>query len=96
MNVQHAPAQTSELRHRIDGLMPVDPSDKQRCFAQPRKLAHPHRRGRHLTVQVALARVAQTSATQIFQRENAVVPVNPLHADGVAPDFVQPFDLRSL
>ena len=66
------------------------------AVAQPRKLPHAYRRGRHVTAQVALALVAHTSAAQIFQREDAVVTVDPLHADGVAPYFVQPFDLRSL
>ena len=91
-----ASAKISELRHRVDRLVAVNPSDEHRRLAEPRQLAHPQARGRHLAAHVAFACVAQTSAAQILEREDAVVAVDPLHADGVAPYFVQAFYLRSL
>src|SRR5271165_7015559 len=91
-----ASTKISELRHRVDCLVPVNPSDKHRRLAEPRQLAHLQAGGRHLAAHAALACVAQTSAAQILEREDAVVAVDPLHADGVAPYFVQAFYLRSL
>src|SRR5579862_71352 len=43
-----ASAKAPELRHRVDSLVTVSPSDKHRRVAEARKLPHPHRRRRHV------------------------------------------------
>src|SRR5579863_10340160 len=68
-----ASAEIPELRHRIDSLVPVNPSDEHCHVAQPRKLSHAKARPRHVAIHVALAHVAWACAAQIFQRKNAVV-----------------------
>jgi hypothetical protein len=72
--------------------MSINPRDEHAALAEARELAQALARLGNRTADEAFAGVAWTCATQVLEREDAVVAVIPDDSDGIAPYFLEGFD----
>ncbi len=93
-DASRASAEIPQLSRRVESFMAISPLGEDRGLAQPRKLHEPLTRRRNLAVDSAAAYIAWTVTPQIFEREDAVMAVDPLHSDRVPPNLVDPADFR--
>jgi hypothetical protein len=84
-----ASAQIAQLRGRVKRFMTIDPLEINGGVAEAGELEKALAGGGDFAFDPVGASIARTSAPKIFQRQDAVVSVEPLHADRIAADFVE-------